>query len=754
MPHSTEIFSVAKKSGFYFLCSTYIRNYNSGYPLYAQRRKMKKENYGFRQAKGWTAAKIIVFFVGLVVSVGCSGGGGGGQAAVDTSAPRANILFPPSGALTDGQTLKVYGTASDNGAIASVRVNGMAAQTSDGYSNWETSIPLTAGWNTLTVETRDASSNVNARAAEITVLSERYLVDAVDIAIESGRDRALILDRELRAVLTMDLFTGALSVLSDNVLQNTLPLIASPRSLTLDESADRALVMNGNALVTVDLANGARSVLSDNVTPTPEHPFSLAYGVAADSVNNRALVTDPALGAVLSVDLSTGARSVLSDNTTPDSVHPIEPYDIVVDPANNRALVINKERFSDGGWITAVDLTTGERNVFFDGTISNGGLLTAQLQGMTIDSANNRVLVTESGSDKIIAIDLTTGEGLFLPDHDTLYSFNIFALPAGIAVDSANNRVLITNQGEIIEADLTTGRRTAFSGADIPFYYPASLEFDSLNHRVLVTDVYMDKLVAVDLLTGSRTSFFDKEPQEGPSRVYPHSIGIALDSGNNRVFAADGTRVISVNLQTGAPAQSFDGADYGVLGETASLAWDAANNRVLVMKTVSDAIYSLDLATGEFTLFSSNTVPNMNTPFSLPLGIDLDPARNRALVTDLDLDAVMVVDLNTGARSVLSDSTMPNNPALQFHNPWGIRVDANNNRALVPDGPRIFAVDLNTGIRTQISGGTVQGLINLLYDATDIAVDGSNGVAYVTDSTLNAVVAVYLKSGDRVIISK
>jgi len=89
-----------------------------------------------------------------------------------------------------------------------------------------------------------------------------------------------------------------------------------------------------------------------------------------------------------------------------------------------------------------------------------------------------------------------------------------------------------------------------------------------------------------------------------------------------------------------------------------------------------------------------------------------------------------------------------------FAQPLGMAVDTANNRILVTNHGAVIAVDLTTGKRNQVSGTYEQGLANMLYDSTDIAVDSENGIAFVTDTTLNAVVAVYLKNGDRVILSK
>jgi DNA-binding beta-propeller fold protein YncE len=114
-----------------------------------------------------------------------------------------------------------------------------------------------------------------------------------------------------------------------------------------------------DALVAVDLTTGARTIVSNSSTPDAVNAFNNPYGVVLDSANNRALVTDYRLGALVAVDLTTGARTIVSNSSTPDAVNAFSnPYGVVLDRANNRALVIDHQA------LVAVDLVNGQR-VFF-----------------------------------------------------------------------------------------------------------------------------------------------------------------------------------------------------------------------------------------------------------------------------------------------------------------------------------------------------------------------------------------------------
>jgi hypothetical protein len=69
----------------------------------------------------------------------------------------------------------------------------------------------------------------------------------------------------------------------------------------------------------------------------------------------------------------------------------------------------------------------------------------------------------------------------------------------------------------------------------------------------------------------------------------------------------------------------------------------------------------------------------------------------------------------------------------------------------------LFSVDLQSGSKQILSGadagGTVRGSGPLLGDIQALDVDVDNGVAFVTDFRSNAVIAVDIVTGERVLIS-
>src|SRR5262245_43673452 len=94
----------------------------------------------------------------------------------DSDPPQARIDFPLPTALTDAATLRIRGTARDPDGVASVRVNGVAASTVNGFATWWVELPLEFGENVLRVETLDFAGNLDPSAAETLVRRDGAIV--------------------------------------------------------------------------------------------------------------------------------------------------------------------------------------------------------------------------------------------------------------------------------------------------------------------------------------------------------------------------------------------------------------------------------------------------------------------------------------------------------------------------------------------------------------------------------------------------
>jgi hypothetical protein len=85
----------------------------------------------------------------------------------DTQPPTAQLVFPPPAAFTQADVVVVRGTAGDNRAVSSVKVNGVEATSTDGFHLWSARVPLATGNNTLNIVAADAAGNTHASQATV-----------------------------------------------------------------------------------------------------------------------------------------------------------------------------------------------------------------------------------------------------------------------------------------------------------------------------------------------------------------------------------------------------------------------------------------------------------------------------------------------------------------------------------------------------------------------------------------------------------
>lgn len=406
----------------------------------------------------------------------------------DNTAPTAAIVFPPPSSMTEGTTITVRGTATDDlSAITNIQVDGVDVTdtSSDGsYATWRVSVTLPGRENTLTVTTEDASGNTNNNAASVSVRSDVNLGDFPDsnvalswpiaVVADHANGRLLIGDRDLDAIVTMDLATGARGILSDSSTANILEPLDGPEGLLVDSDNNRVMVVDilSGTIFEVDLTTGVRSVVSDATTPNNENSFiairsiidvpgdpsswlvadssnglrlvskadgartifsmgrgasavpdtvddfSSASGIVHDVENNRYLVVDRNRG-VVEVDPVTGARTYFSSNTVPNAEAPLldDPRSGVLDYPRNRLLVSNSEGTNT---IIAVDLDTGIRSVFSDSTTPNALNLLSSPQELFYDGTYEYMFLVDRDLDGVLAIDIDSGERVYVSRGDSV----------------------------------------------------------------------------------------------------------------------------------------------------------------------------------------------------------------------------------------------------------------------------------------------------------------------------------------------
>jgi hypothetical protein len=238
----------------------------------------------------------------------------------------------------------------------------------------------------------------------------------VALAVDEAGESALVVDQGLGSLMTIDFADDEREILSNPTTPDELNPLIVPTYIALDlaDGRNRALVTDQNleALVAVDLDSGSRMILSDSQTPDAENVFALPGAVAVDEAGKLALVVDLDLLAVLTVDLDleAGKREVLSDPDTPDEKNRfVTPSGIFIDLPNNRALVVDGSLAA----VIAVDLDDGARTVLSDATTGAGSKLVTPIS-ITAGFAADQVLVLDQALGAVFVVSGTDGDRVIM----------------------------------------------------------------------------------------------------------------------------------------------------------------------------------------------------------------------------------------------------------------------------------------------------------------------------------------------------
>jgi sugar lactone lactonase YvrE len=478
-------------------------------------------------------------------------------------------------------------------------------------------------------------------------------ISPVEFSWDATNDRMFVLDSGRGSIIEVDYNSGVRTVISSATVPNRVNAFRTPSDIALDLPNNRAFVLDTGygAVIEVALDTGARTIIG-----TLSGTFAKQYyAFDFDSVNDRLLLvnrydglvemdlsgntntivdkdfrdvifdatseqafvleSDTFAGRVLEivdVDLTTGETEHVPTSVTPDkNVSLDNPFDIEIDPSNNRAFVSDLDKAA----IIALDLDTGARTVLSDNTIAVGtSTMSFTLpKGITLDSQNNRLLVLDSTQDALIAVALDTGARTLISDNLTAVDTSTFdfSSPRYLVLDEANNRALVLDGSTLVAVNLSNGERTILtdnSMEGIQLSGQSDLTIDVANNRALISDLNRDTVIAVDLDNGARSIFVDDDTPVVGSDGFSKPLGITIDPLNNRIILVDwwSRTVNAADLDTAVRTRlsSSSGANSFFTFQTSSVVYDEEHDRALVVDIDRDTITAVDLVTGARVILS------------------------------------------------------------------------------------------------------------------------------------------------------
>lgn len=662
-----------------------------------------------------------------------TGGGGGGGTGGTNEKPAAQIVFPPMDALSTGQTLVVRGTASDDGAVDGVTVNGVTAVSSDGFATWTATVPLTMGANEIVVAVEDDEGETTSNAASVDVTRvEQPMVALTGIKIDAANNRAVVLDSTQRTIFSVDLATGVQMPLSSPTVGSGVHFTAA-LNLDIDSSGTTAWLFDylSSTLFEVSLATGQRRVLSSPAVGSGPLPETVR-DIAVDTVAGKSYVND--YDYIYEIDHATGDRAIVLDY----DASALPPYTYIFglewDAMNDRLVAVAL-------WNADIYLIDPA-----SGGVTTIALSDASIQpyDVAIDSTGTRAWILDTTYEGVYEVALANGSAVEIASDSTGTGASI-GDGNSLAVLESEDMVLVANlEGEVIgiAADLSRTRVSAADdvriGSGPELAGSNAVVFDLTAGSVYISESFDRRFASVDLGTGERSVV---ENVDGVERM-------AFDPTADRLLGMTGNAVYEINPATGVRRA------LGVVDEVTqttsifALEVDSEENRILFATSNQIFEASLDDLTGAAV---SLYPPPPGGEIGLVNDIALDRTRSRVLATGAADYAIRAVDTNTAAVTELMSGAEAD--ALGIDQLSHMQIDAAGDNAFVMDarGSTLYRMNLDTVALESLAGFAAGSSAGFGF-VNGMQVDEQSGLAWVL--AVDAIVVLDTVGGDHVIVSR
>ena len=704
--------------------------------------------------------------------------------AHESDPPEAAIVFPPQYSLTDLDTVIVRGIASDRSGIATIDVNGTAADYDPETTSWQAKVPLDPGDNTLTATIMDTQSNQSTRSIAIrrTPLGK----ELNHIRIDANNNRFLAIENDELVAIDQD--TGAIEIISGRGIPDNANLLSQARDLQINADSTRALVLaspnNISMIVNIDLLTGERTIVSQDEYAEPEGTYHQIYDLVAHPNGDHLFIADSQ--GLIELDLNSRTRRFV--------YKAVGIRGLAWDSANDR-LVMTQGRQG----LIAFHPNDGSTQVLANNNMATdtSEVSFGSLNGIALDELHNLAYtVGSSETDTIIETNLSTGSRRLVSDNTVAVDASTTSfsnLSPYIALDKANNQLLVTDRGSVIGIDITSGERSVLiQGLEAAF----GIRFIPETETVVVLSRSHSTLHSFALGDTATTMISDNSlAVESSTATFGDAWAMALHPDGSRAYIGDwdSDSVFSVDFETGHRETVSDNSDIGedhTLISPESLLWIEREDRALVLDSGRRSIVDINIDTAARSILSSTLPPNNANALILPTDMVMSPT-GEALVLDRGIPAVVATNTNTGERRIwgrIAGNTpwligMEFNPSdgslliysrldgiarlnsggisesLTRDNAWQVIYDNDADNVLArtpgPSGPlgRLLRLNLATGARTLIPVAPTQSDEILLDHPVDVALNTATQTAYVVDELTQAIFRVSLVTGERTLFA-
>lgn len=396
----------------------------------------------------------------------------------DDEAPVAEFKFPTPYTMSEANSVKVRGTATDYSAITSVKVKVNNAEPFDvtpkaegDYSSWTADIPLTENAeNTVVILTEDEEGNSAENAAQVVIrqrtdyLPESFpdnlnLIDSIfNMSLDNfdGRNRLLVAQSRA-SIIAVDIETGEREIIQSPFNE----LLISFFGIAVDPINKKVFLssVSDSSIIRFDLANPSSYTIMEN--DLYDNARALSFIILGETPYLVSSIVPNGNSALIETNLSTGDVYRKSDAALniPDAVNPMVWIDdIDFDHTNNRYFAVDDENI-----IFSIDADTGARSIFnIQG--ENLELELGRFGHIAIDEEHQKAIVLHNFTGNILSVDLVTGEGEIIAATNLVGDVQQKILLAP-TLDVDRNCIYFShiNLGAIIELDLETGQQLILS---------------------------------------------------------------------------------------------------------------------------------------------------------------------------------------------------------------------------------------------------------------------------------------------------
>lgn len=679
---------------------------------------------------------FVLYLFFLIALTSCGGGNGSSPSASSSSTssiinekPNFSVSFPQQNADIRKSLITIRGVASDDKAIKYVAVNNHSAtlksvdaitgaNTQDfKYVQWEATIPLAYGNNSISIKVSDSDGAVSSNAESPLILLNS---NPTEISFIDPFNKQLFADRG-----------GDGNFFSYNLksMQGTTSNLASvPYNSCHVASPDGQKVYSFNdtndgnteqiKLFSRSYSSGQWAVASNYQIPWNQDEYLWSYieGCAYLSAYNSLYVN---------------ILLVRKDSQNRDNY--LIKYDL------------KKNLFS-----TVYTYTTKKQNTpniqvikSMRGAGSSLVALTEDAALVQIDPATgNQSNFSVIPFNSAIAVD-NSGQYLYAANEKTYEKINIYTKESNTYeldnndpiviigqqytayVDEPNNGLILFVPGfaHSIFLDFATGKRSYLfnksMGSGIKITKPSAMTLSEDKKSIYVLDdkfSYGLILYKIDITTGNRETIADLIDYKNQN-----ATSLVSDYDNNRLFFAASNTIYEIDLNTRSIKKIYPSdhsnnlLDPEPLTSITGITYDGNNNRLIAATSNEDKLFSFDLSTLNKTTLATLNNPDSANIISGAADIILDKTTNQIYTAQYGSGDVYVFDLASEKNKLLFNTCIAINSNETISPTYITKIKLDNDKRI------LYVVSQNWLLKYSLNQNTCSAIPVSTLDVVTLA---------------------------------